>query len=80
MKRDDDKYSKDQALKALYDESVTFKNSLAQLRSSIKTLNAQFNSYDLKCNKLINNEFHEYSELKNKIEAEKNRIEESEVL
>ena len=40
IKADEDKYSKDQALKSLYDESVHFKNSLAQLRSSIKTLNA----------------------------------------
>ena len=33
-------YNKDDALKALYEESVDFKNRLAKLRGSIKTLNA----------------------------------------
>ena len=39
----DDEYNKDRALKELFDDSVEFKNSLAQLRSQIKTLNGQFN-------------------------------------
>ena len=42
-------YNKDKALKELYDESVSFKNSLAELRSNIKSLNSQFKAYDQKC-------------------------------
>ena len=41
-----DEYNKDKALKLLYDESVDFKNSLAHLRTQIKSLNAQFSTYD----------------------------------
>ena len=68
--QEDPQYNKDRALKQLYDDSVDFKNSLAQLRSQIKALNGQFNSYDLKCNQLITEEFGEYKSLKVKIEQE----------
>ena len=67
-------------MKGLYDESVEFKNGLADLRSKIKTMNSLFNSYDVKCNQLISREFDEYKSLKVKLEAEKKRIEESDVL
>ena len=67
-------YNKDKALKLLYDESVEFKNNLSKLRSSIKTLNGQFNSYDLKCKQLIEEESGEYKSLKGKIEREKERL------
>ena len=76
----EDQYNKDKTLKQLYDESVDFKNSLAQLRSQIKALNGQFNSYDLKCNQLMNEEFGEYKSLKGKIEQEKIRLEEEQDL
>ena len=45
-KDDEQTYNKDRALKELYDESVDFKNTLAQLRSNIKQLSSQFNAYD----------------------------------
>ena len=67
-------YNKDKALKELYDESVTFKNSLAELRSNIKSLNSQFKSYDQKCTQLKDGDFQEYKDLKEKIEEEKKRI------
>ena len=76
----EEEYNKDKALKNLYDESVNFKNSLAELRSKIKTMNNLFNSYDEKCNILAKREFDEYKSLKTKLEAEKRRIEESDVL
>lgn len=76
----EEKYNKDKALKQLYDDSVEFKNTLAQLRSQIKTLNGQFNSYDLKCNQLMTEEFGEYKSLKEKIQKENARLEEEEHL
>ena len=43
-------------------------------------MNGLFNSYDTKCAQLISKEFDEYKSLKTKLEEEKKRIEESEVL
>mmetsp|Transcript_1980 Transcript_1980/g.2948 ORF Transcript_1980/g.2948 Transcript_1980/m.2948 type:complete len:97 (+) Transcript_1980:135-425(+) len=76
----EEEYNKDKALKQLYDESVSFKNSLAQLRSKIKSLNSSFNSYDFKCNQLKQNDFSDYTKLKEKIELEKKRVEETAAL
>ena len=67
----EDEYNKDKALKTLYDESVGFKNTLADLRTKIKHMNGLFNDYDLKCNELIGREFDEYKSLKTKLEEEK---------
>ena len=77
---EEEQYNKDKALKVLYDESVEFKNGLADLRSKIKTMNTLFNSYDNKCSTLIEREFDEYKSLKAKLEAEKKRIEDSDIL
>ena len=43
-------------------------------------MNGLFNSYDSKCTQLISKEFDEYKSLKANLEAEKKRIEESEML
>ena len=43
-------------------------------------MNGMFNSYDLKCNNLITKEFDEYRSLKVRLEEEKKKIQESEVL
>ena len=71
---EEEQYNKDKALKCLYDQSVDFKNTLADLRSKIKNMNGLFNQYDLKCNELIGREFDEYKSLKSKLEEEKQKI------
>ena len=59
-------------LKKLYDASVAFKNDLANLRGSIKTLNAKTQAYGSKCNN-FGNELDQLFQMNRRLQEERKK-------